>query len=377
MKVSRKERSIVKEYSNRLKLLSNADLGIRENLLNMYRNSCTDVPEEEAEKAVDDILRGILDFNEGVSAYVKNETEAVLEVIDKQIGEKSREERYTTYCNIAVAIKAMDQKVFSELLGPEKFCAEEALESLFYSDMKCGGDVTDEMIEEAQQMMISALETSVISLNDIEGLKNIPEDMAEEYIREFAVEEWSLEERKAYLSLAVYLAYRDGKIFADQEEARDAVNPYYWAVSIAADLEAEKTIHNALKGNTTWEMAMKVIRAIGCIALSLAVCIVDTGLLLVTLGLMFSAAGVFSFFAIGLLGYGLIFAFLYLEVVLEDGYTASCEFIKRYVEDNYERIQDGIQNVYQFIKNKITAGYLIISGSNGSNVSVKPQVGTK
>ncbi|MBT9779407.1 hypothetical protein GPL15_23295 [Clostridium sp. MCC353] len=377
MKVNRKERSIIKEYSDRIKVLSNPDLGMRENLLNLYKNSCPDASEEEAGEAVDHILCGILDFNEGVSAFVQNGTEAVLDVIERQTGEKSNEERYTTYCNITVAIKTMDQKVFSELMGSEKFHMEEALENLFYSHMECGGNVTEEMVEEAKQMMISALESSVISLNDIEGLKNIPEDMAEEYIREFAVEEWSLEERKAYLSLAAYLAYRDGKIFADVDEAQAAVSPYYWAVSIAADLEAEKAVHNALKGNTTWENAMKVIKAVGCIALSLALCIVDTGLLLLTLGLMFTTASVFSFFAIGLLGYGLMFGFIYLELLLEDGYTASCEFVKKYVEDNYEKIQDGIQNVCQFIKNKVMAGYLIVTGRTSSSISMKPQAGTK
>lgn len=374
MTTTRKERSILKAYLDKLEVLEDPDAGVRENLLNMYRNRYPDAMEEEAEAVINGILSGIFDFNQGVSAYVQNGMEAVLDITERQLKDKNNREKYTTYCNITVAIKTMDQKVLSRLLGSEKFQAEAALENLFYSGVECGTNVTDEMVEEVQQMMISSLESSVILLIDIERLKDIPEDQAEEYIREFAAEEWSAEERKAYLALAAYLAYRDGKIYPETGEAAYAVNPYYWAVSIAAEVEAEKAVHDALRGNTTWQTAVMIIRSIGYIVFALVVCTVNTALLILVIELMCTTAGVLSFFVIGALGFGLLFALTCVEALIEDGVTDRCEFVKRYIEDNYERIQEGIENVYQYIKNKITAGYLFLSGNTGNDISTEPRI---
>lgn len=365
--VKGKERRILKEYLEELKILEEPDLGIRENLQNMYMNYCSDAVEEEAESITDNILRGIFDFNKGMSAFEQDGVETVIEIIEEHLMGKSNSEKYTTYCNATVAIKTMDQKVFSKLLGSEKFQTEEALEELFYSGVECQVFVTDEMVEEVQQLMITSLESSVISLNDIERLKNIPEEDAEEYIREFAVEEWSSEERKAYLSLAAYLAYRDGKLFQDKEKDEAAVNPYYWAVAIAANVEAEGTLHNALQGNITWEKAAFTIQTIGYVVFALAVMIANTAIMLLVLGLMIETASIFSFILTGLIGFGLICAVVFLEGLLEDFYYDGCKFVKEYAEDNYERVLEGIKNVYQYVKSKIIAGYITISENNSSN----------
>lgn len=348
-------------------MLEEPDLGIRKNLQNMYMSCCSHSAEEEAERITDNILRGIYDFNKGMSAFAQNGMETVIEIMEEHLADKSNSERYTTYCNIVVAIKAMDQKVFSKLLGSEKFQTEDALEELFYTGVECQAFVTEEMVEEVQQLMITSLESSVISLNDIERLKDIPEEEAEEYIREFAVEEWSSEERKAYLSLAAYLAYRDGKLFPSKEQEEAAVNPYYWAVAIAANVEAEGTLHNALQGNITWEKAAYIIQTIGYIIFSLAVVIADTAVMLLVLDLMIGTTCTFSFILTGLIGLGLLYVIIFSENLLEDFYCDSCKFIKEYVEDNYESVLEGIKNVYQYIKSKITAGYIAISGNSNSN----------
>ena len=110
MTMNGKERRILKGYSDKLKPMVNSDLSIRENMLNMYMECYPDVTEEEAGEIVDYILKGITDFNQGLSAYAQNGMEAVLETIEQKQEEKSAEELYAFYCNMTIAIKTMDQR---------------------------------------------------------------------------------------------------------------------------------------------------------------------------------------------------------------------------------------------------------------------------
>lgn len=360
MTIDRKERSILKEYSNKLKPLENPELSIRENLLNMYMDCYPDVTEEEAGEIVDNILNGISDFNQGLSAYVQNGMEAVLEIMEQKQEEKSAKERYAAYCNMTIAIKTMDQRVLSSLLGSEKFQAEAALEELFNSGISCEVKVTEEMLEEAKQQLVSALESSVISLNDIERLKNMPEDSAEEYIREFAIEGWSVEEKKAYLSLAAYLAYQDGKLLPEEEEEAD---PYLWAVAVAASVETEKTIHDALKGNIAWEIAALTLKAIGCVALTLGICSLTIYSLCFFLAILLSTSSLLASLIAGTVGLYILCSFCSTLVGTIGIYSKGFDHVKEFVESNYGTVLEGIQKAYEFIKTKVTAGYIYIRGA--------------
>lgn len=371
MTINRKERSILKEYSDKLKPMVNPDLSVRENLLNMYMDRYTDVTETEAGEIIDNILKGISDFDQGLSAYTQNGLEAVLEKIEQDQEEKTPAERYAAYCNMTIAIKTMDQRVLSSLLGPDKFQADDALEELFQTGVDCEAVVTEEMVEEAKGQMILALESSVISLNDIERLKNLPEDSAEEYIREFAVEGWSLEERKAYLSLAAYLAYQDGKLLPEEEEEAD---PYLWAVAVAASVETEKTIYDALKGNIAWEAAAFTLKAIGCVALTIGVCSLTIYSLCLFLEILFTTSSLIGALLVGTIGLYILCSFCDALVGTIGVYWRGFDHVKTFAEDNYGVVLEGIQKAYEFIKSKVTAGYLYIRNAVNSSISNKSHV---
>ncbi|MBT9779408.1 hypothetical protein GPL15_23300 [Clostridium sp. MCC353] len=371
MTINRKERGILKEYSDKLKTMVNPDSGVRENLLNMYMDRYPDVTENEAEEIIDNILKGISDFDQGLSAYTQNGLEAVLEKIEQDQEEKSPAERYAAYCNMTLAIKTMDQRVLSSLLGPDKFQADNALEELFGTGVDCETIVTVEMVEEAREQMISALESSVISLNDIERLKNLPEDSAEEYIREFAVEGWSLEERKAYLSLAAYLAYQDGKLLPEEEEEAD---PYLWAVAVAASVETEKTIHDALKGNIAWEAAAFTLKAIGCVALTIGVCALTIYSLLLYLAILFTTSSLIGTLLVGTIGLYILCFFCDAVVDTIGLYWKGFDHVKAFVENNYGVVLEGIQKAYEFIKSRVTAGYLYVKNAVNNSISNRSHV---
>ena len=370
MTINRKERGILKEYSEKLKPMVNPDLSVRDNLLSMYTNYYPDVTESEAGEIIDNIIKGISDFDQGLSAYTQNGLKAVLEKIEQEQEEKSPAERYTAYCNMTIAIKTMDQRVLKSLLGPDKFQADDTLEELFSTGVDCEAVVTEEMVEEARGQLVFALESSVISLNDIERLKNMPEDSAEEYIREFAVEGWSMEEKKAYLSLAAYLAYQDGKILPEEEEA----DPYLWSVAVAASVETEKTIHDALKGNIAWEAAAFTLKAIGCVALTIGICSLTIYSLYLFLGILLNTSSLIGTLFVGTVGLYILCSFCEVLTGSIGVYWKGYDHVKAFVENNYGVVLEGIQKAYEFIKGKVTAGYLYMRNAVDNSVSNRSQV---
>ena len=354
MAIKAKEYRIIKEYAGDLKTQIDQGKGVRENMIHMYMEHYPDMGEEDAKQEIDGLMNGIMDFNQTLSAVNQNGTEAVIQKFDQYLEGKSLSEQYSFYCNTLVVINAMGQNVLQNILGSEKFEAEEELRQLMNTGVDCEVDVKVEDVEEVRQKVLDALENSLITVADIERLKEVGEDK-ENFIHDFAIEGWSQMERKAYLSLAAYLAYKDGVLDIDGE-----AEPYQWAVTMSAVVEAEETVREASMGRITWEKAAKILKGIGLVALGLGMIAVEIIGIMVFLNLLCVAGSLLNIVIITAVALWAMFGMESVSSDIMDGFENGFDRVKNFIEDNYEPVKEKLTSAWQFIREKITAGYICI-----------------
>ena len=347
------------------------DAGVKENMMNIYRGAYGDITEEEAEKIVDKLLEGIHKFDETLSAYMEKGTEAVLEEIDASLGEASNEEKYAAYLNAIVVIKTLDSSILEKILKEGNFENEEMFSQVKGSvQIESNAIVTDEMLEEARKQLADALETSVISLSDIKALQEMPQEEVEAFARNFADERWADEERKAYFSLAAYMAYQDEDIEMDEE----ASDPFFWAVSTAAAMETERVIQDAKKGLISWETARKILKGIGYTVLVLGMGLIllgVTGIFLDILGHTMGFLGTVFFAAIGIWIIGGMLSVSGKPLVwYSDMFDRAVEFISEHTG----ALRENIRTALKFVREKLSAGYVRMRDAVKNNILNRPTV---
>lgn len=368
MATKSKEYRIIKEYAGNLKVQIDQSKSVRENMIRMYMEHYPDMSGEAARQEIEGLMNGIMDFNQTLSAVSQSGIEAVVQKFDQYLEGKSPSEKYSFYCNTLVVVNAMGQNVLQNILGSEKFKAEEELRQLMNTGVDCEVDVNEEDIKEVRQKVLDALENSLITVADIERLKEIGED-EESFIHDFAIEGWSQMERKAYLSLAAYLAYKDGFLDIDGQ-----AEPYQWAVTMSAVVEAEETVREASIGRITWEKAVKILKGIGVVALGLGMVAVEIIGIMVFLNLICAAGSLLSAVVIAAVALWAIFGMECVSSSIIKGFENGFDRVKNFIEDNYEPVKEKLTSAWQFIREKITAGYICIRDKISQALSNRERV---
>ena len=340
------------------------ELGIRENMVNAYLKSFQKKSREEAEQTADKLLKGILDFQDNLAAYQQEGLEGILQAVDSAMEGKSDSEKYALCLNMIVAVKSMDQKLLETLFGSERFQADTTFEELKGAEIGSDVQITEGMLEEAREELKKALESSAITLNDIETLSRIPQDQLEGYARDFAIGSWSYEERKAYLALAAYMAYEDGELSLQEE-----TDPYSWAVVMAAAVETEKTVKDASLGRITWERASQILKGIGMVLLAMGMMYIiwaASGALIAAIGM---AAGILNQLIVSAVGLWIVLGMMDTFEEPLKWFGAGFDRVKEFLENHYEPVKEGIFSAFRFVRDKVAAGYGFVKAGAKNLVS--------
>ena len=328
------------------------ELGIRENMVSAYLKSFPKKSREEAEQTADKLLKGIRDFQDNLAAYQQEGLEGILQAVDSAMEGKPDSEKYALYLTMIVAVKSMDQKLLETLFCSERFQADTTFEGIKGAEIGSDVQITEGMLWEAREQLKKALESSVITLNDIETLSRIPQDQLEDYARDFAMGSWSYEERKAYLALAAYMAYEDGELPLQEE-----TDPYSWAAVMAAAVETEKTVKDASMGRITWERASQILKGIGMVLLAMGMMYiiwVASGALITAIGM---AAGILNQLIVSAVGLWIVLGMVNTFDEPLKWFGAGFDRVKEFLEDHYEPVKEGIFTAFRFVRAKVAAGY--------------------
>jgi len=303
--LSEKELLAVNEILNEIKNSKDNNLSLEENLVEFYLAKRPGTTREEAEEVMKAFETGILKFNnslkealaEGGFDYKKELAEATKDM--------SLQQKYELYVNFLAALATLE---YSNLSEDQKSQVKDF--ETIKGEISVNAEVTEEMIAEIESRISECMENNTLCMGTLESFGKLVSALSvgEEQVAAIANCSADDMEEKMETSLAVYIAYLNGDIESNQEEA---VTPEMIAVATASGVEQRRVISDLASGKTTIDVAIKVLKIIGGITLALllgfaAVCTVSyaCSLIVSTCIYLFGLSG-FAFVIALLSGFGI------------------------------------------------------------------------
>lgn len=238
-------------------------------LIDFYLKKCPGTTLSEAQGVVKRLMDGVTRFNENLCKAGTDSCNGVdyMELVEKATEDMSPDAKYDFLVNYLVAMQLVSVGNYDLNLN-----VIEGFDELKGKVYVAAGEVTEDMLDELKSMISDAMNNSVLILPGQDSLENLINSLAEGNI---AVENFCINskedlEHKMKLSLATYIAYRQGQI---SSLAETDVTPEYIGIGVAAGVEESKVIVQARNGEKDADSAIRIIRFIGGIALFTALCV--------------------------------------------------------------------------------------------------------
>ena len=234
-----------------------------EQLCNFYLKKCPGATPSEAKEVINGLKNGIIQFNENLSK-VFNEPEQdinYIELIDQATKEMSLNEKYDFLINYLVAIQVISAENYDLNLN-----VIEGINELKGKVYHASGEVTEEMISELMGKIEEVMNNSILIFPNTLPLETLVNNLAEGRmnLEEFAINSKEDMEQKLKLALVTYIAYKQKIIPPITEED---IMPESIGIGIAAGIEEAKIIEQTRKGEKEVNIAVKIIKIIGGVAL--------------------------------------------------------------------------------------------------------------
>lgn len=253
----------IKGILGELDTASSNDRPFADVLAGFYLQKCPGTTRAEAQDVIDGLKRGIMTYNENLHAVLNSpETEVdYIGLIEDATVDMSLEEKYDFLVNYLVAV----QLVSADNLDMNLELIE-GLDELKGKVFKSSGEVTEDMIDDLESRISDVLNDSILILPDIGSLENLVNDLASgsRTVEEFGIGSKEDLEQKLKMSLSVYIAYKQNLI---SSVAGEEVTPESVGIGIAAGVEESKVVEQVRAGKKDVNLAIKIIKVIGAIAL--------------------------------------------------------------------------------------------------------------
>lgn len=232
-------------------------------LADFYLHKCPGATRSEAQDVIEGLKRGIMTCNENLHAVLNSpETEVdYIGLIENATRDMSLEEKYDFLVNYLVAVQLVSADNLDMNLE-----VIEGLDELKGRIFKSAGEITEGMIDDLESRISDVLNNSVLILPNLDSLENLVNDLASgsRTVEEFGIGSKEDLEQKLKMSLSVYIAYKQNSI---SSVAGEEVTPESIGIGIAAGVEESKVIEQVRAGKKDVNLAIKIIKAIGAIAL--------------------------------------------------------------------------------------------------------------
>lgn len=309
----------------------NSESTIDENLVNFYLNQRPGTFAEDAHEVVKGFHKGIETFNTNLTEALKEDGIDYVSQLKELGTDLTNEQKYELYINFLAAL---------HVLNVQNFDAEKASQIEDFEAIKQSlapiGDVTDEMLDEAIEKIVDALNNNTLCMTSIDKVKDLMESLPDgtEAVQETLLGSENDMRAKLITALATYIAYQNEDIASLKGQE---VSPETIAIAVAAGIEQAHVIEDTRTGKITIEKAIKVLKIIGGVALWTAL---TAGGIYVTINLaMFTMASL-----IGLLGTSL------LAIIVAGGMALMVSIgISNSLSDTVSSVMDGAGNIFDKI----------------------------
>ena len=270
MKIPKEEMDKVKEILEELLQSHNEEEGVIDCMVRFYQErfpgTSPDAAKETAEK-----IGSVVD---GYHAKCEEAMETdinqwIMSQIDSRMEDMSVEEEYWCKLNVLIAVDAVDGQSLQNMNDLAVSEWKYDTEKISGENLKIPprGSVTEEDLEELNKRLAEGIEKSGAILYGCEQFSNLLEGAAdEESVKVFVTDMWLDSKLKCFQSLATWIAYQEGSLASLPEN----MTLELLTVSVCAGMDADNATKNAAAGKITWEKAVKIIKVVGAVFLTMA-----------------------------------------------------------------------------------------------------------
>lgn len=251
----------VQELTGKFNEAYDAEISLEENLVQFYLTQRPGVFPEDAYEVVKGLKSGIDSFNFNLQKALSVEGFDYVAELSKISSELPIKEKYELYINFLAALQTLSLNNLSQ----EQLAQIDSFQTI-RERLLVNGDVSDEMMNEAEKQIAQMLETNTLCLGSVESLKNLmgqlPNGM--EAVENAVRGSENDMREKMIASMSTYIAYQNDEI----ESLRgQQLTPQAIAISTAAGIEEMHVLNDLNAGRTTVDKAIKILKIIGGIAL--------------------------------------------------------------------------------------------------------------
>lgn len=270
MKIPKAEMNTVKEILRAILEFHTEDEGIIDCMARFYQkrfpNVCVETSREIAGK-ISTVVDGY--HSKCEEAMDADINQWIMDQINSRTEEMSLEEEYWCRLNVLVAIDAVDGqslKNMNDLAVSEwKYDMEKISGENFRIPPK--GSVTEEDLNTLNRVLAEGIEKSGAMLYGCENFSQLLEQEAkEDAVKVFVTDMWTDTKLKCFQSLATWIAYQEGSLPSLPAD----VTLELLTVSVCAGMDADNATKNAAAGKLSWEKAIKIIKVVGAVFLTMA-----------------------------------------------------------------------------------------------------------
>lgn len=345
-----------------------------QNLVKFYISQRPGTFAEDAADTVAGLRKGIDSFNSRLREALADgnfDYAAELDRLTSDV-EMTLRDKFELYANFLASVKTLDAADVS---------ADDA--SLLHdfrtlrSSLRVEGDVTEEMLDDLKSRIARQLESSTLCLGSVDNLRQLIGVLPDgEEATEKAVNDDVADMReKLVAAVATCAAYENGQL-GSLEGMR--LSPEVIGIAAAAGVEQGHIIDDLNSGRTTVDIAIRVLKIVGGVALFsiLAYCAVIalTSIATAVAALLYSLLGVSAVATIASFG---IMACVMLP--LADTAVETGEAIMNWSSRTFDLVVDYWRKMvcpavsrmcvaaYQWLRNLVTGGVLTEQGQTGEN----------
>lgn len=251
----------VKEFTEKFNESYNAEISLEENLAQFYLMQRPGAFPEDAYEVVKELKSGINFFNSNLQKALSEDGFDYVEELSKISSELPTEKKYELYINFLAALQTLSVNNLSQ----EQFTQIDNFQTI-RERLVVKGDVSDEMMIEAEKQIAQMLETNTLCLGSVEALKNLINQLPDgnEAVEKIVTGSKNDMREKMIASMSTYIAYQNDEIesLRGQQLTTQAI-----AILTAAGIEEMHVLDDLNAGRTTIDRAIKVLKIIGGIAL--------------------------------------------------------------------------------------------------------------
>lgn len=270
---------------------------------------------EEARELIDQkVIPLVNDYNKHCAAAMRGDPdEYILSQISERVDGMSVEDEYKYKLNILKALRAADMRILVRAGAMTDEQNEAELEELSKDDgiIPEGAPLDERALESVNLELSNAISNSAVNLQGLDSLQDlIDEGDDESAVKAFTTRLWADERYKYAAALAVCAARKNGEITSMGDDVPDEA----LIIGMCRGVDVANVAIKVSRGEMAADMAVKVLKVIGAVAvMTLAICVMChallflTGLIIVELCSLLGA-GIGAFLVCAALSFGAAFA---------------------------------------------------------------------